>query len=117
MNDFEQYLEDFSEDISSQSEELAKEYEDFSIEKECENPDFVNMLGCGISVKSAYEALHNDVLRSSTERKVRSNLRRPTENGVSFGGTSGFKNSASALSRKDRAEIADRVMKGEKIIF
>lgn len=123
--DFEDYLNVFSENIEQESAELSSIYNDFSIESECENPNFVNMLACGISVRSAYEALHNDRLRDHSEREVQKkiseklkfNRMRPAENGAGPSGSCTIKNTASDLTAKDREEIARRAMKGEKVIF
>jgi hypothetical protein len=49
--------------------------------------------------------------------KIIANGARPSENGNSFQGASVTKSDVSTLTKADRAEIARRVARGEKISF
>ncbi len=111
------------------SETLAKEYPDFNISKEAENPKFIALIKAGVDLKTAYEAIHyKDILdlakedaaskaRKEATREFYSREARPEENGLSARSSAIIKTDVSKLSAKDRAEIAKRVAKGEKISF
>ena len=85
------------------------------------------MLKAGVPVKLAYEVRHMDEIKAGvaqntakqTEKQVVESIRakgsRPSENGTSS--QSGFtvKDDVSKWSKKDRAEIAKRVARGETI--
>lgn len=113
----------------SQADEARQVYPELDLERESQDPRFLSMLKAGVPVQHAYEVLHMDAIKAgvaqnaaqTTARQVTDHVRargaRPTENGVSSG--SGFlvKSDVSKLTKKDRAEIAQRAAHGEKIIF
>ena len=111
------------------SEALAKEYPDFNISKEAENPKFIALIKAGVDLKTAYEAIHHkDILdlakedaaskaRKEATREYLSREARPEENGLSARSSAIIKTDVSKLSAKDRAELAKRAAKGEKISF
>lgn len=113
-----------------QSEELKAKYglDNFSFEEEIGNPDFVNLLKAGISVESAYKAIHMDDMiggamakaASSVKEKMANNIAsrqsRPSENGLSSNAQV-FKTDVNALTRADRDEIERRALRGETISF
>lgn len=107
-------------------------YGDFDLRTECQHPetgrDFVRLLQNGIDVRTAYEVIHKDELLSgaisyavqSTQKRTMDNIRakgmRPQENGA--GGsiaTQIVKNDPSKWTKADRAEVARRVMRGERV--
>ena len=84
----------------------------------------------GVDVRSAYEVVHRDEMRGaemqyaaqrSAERManaVRSNTARPVENGLSSQQQNVVvKSDPRMLTKADRAEIRERVRRGEKIAF
>lgn len=113
----------------TEAEGVKTDYPDFDFVTEVKNPQFLAMLKAGVPVKHAYEVAHLDDIKGSvakttaqqTEKKVVDNIRtkgsRPTENGVSSQSGITIKSDVSKLSRKDRAEIAKRVARGEEITF
>lgn len=112
-----------------EAEELKAEYPDFDLGNEMGDRNFVGMLRAGVPVKIAYEAIHINDVKAKTaqsaaktaEKNVTENIRakgaRPQENGTMQSGGVIVKNDVSKLTREDRAEIAKRAMRGEKIQF
>lgn len=104
-------------------------YPNFDIRTEVKNEQFLGLLKNGISMEHAYRVLHfeeltNDVARMAAKtadaqarERIKQKASRPSENGTSSKSAIIVKNDVSSLTRKDRAEIARRVARGEKIIF
>lgn len=119
------------EDMLRQGLELKKTYPNFDLETELKNPDFVRLTapGVGVPVKTAYEAVHADELRSQmmqfTAQKaaqkvsasVAANAKRPAENGVRGSSGAVNKSDPSLLKKADFDEILRRTQRGEKIYF
>lgn len=113
----------------AQAEELQAKYglEGFSMEEETQNPDFVRLLQNGISVESAYKAIHMDQMltgamaatasevRNKISNNIASRQARPKENGLSSSTSQIFKSDPSQFTTADMEEIRKRVMKGERI--
>ena len=112
-----------------QAEDVKAIYPGFDIEAEAANPQFLALLQNGVPVQHAYEVLHLDDIRQATaqvasqrtQQNVVNNIRakgnRPAENGAKATSAFTVKDDVSKLSKKDRAEIARRVERGEKIVF
>ena len=112
-----------------QAEQAKAVYPTFDLRAEMQNPKFVDLLRSNIDVRTAYEVIHKDDIIAGamqfTAKKVEQNLTnkiiangaRPSENGNSSQGASVTKSDVSALTKADRAEIARRVARGEKISF
>jgi hypothetical protein len=110
---------------------LAEKYgiADFDFRQEVQNPDFTNLLANGVSVESAYKAIHIDDMIGGAMAKTADNVRtkmaqdiasrqaRPSENGASSQNAAVFKNDVNKLSKADREEIDRRVARGEIISF
>lgn len=108
---------------------LKEQYPDFDLSVEAENPDFVNLLKGGANLKNAYLALHHDEIvkalveqaaaeaQTQTADSIRARSMRPLENGMSGKSTALFKTDVSKLTPEQRAEIARRAARGEKISF
>lgn len=113
----------------TESEEVKAAYPGFDLNAEAENPRFVAMLKSGVPVMQAYKVMHMDEIMTdavqsaakSREQAVVNNIRargsRPAENGLSSQSAFTVKDDVSKLSKKDRAEIARRAARGEKITF
>lgn len=111
------------------SDAISREYPDFNLAEEIDNPKFVELMRSGVDMKTAYEVLHhNDILESirrenaleakkkaAMELEARNN--RPVENGLSSQSSAVFKKDVSLLTPEERAEIAKRAAKGEIITF
>jgi hypothetical protein len=112
-----------------QAESTKQVYPSFDLRTEMQNSKFVDLLKSNIDVRTAYEVIHKDDIIAGamqfTAKKVEQNLTnkiiangtRPSENGNSSQGASVTKSDVSALTKADRAEIARRVARGEKISF
>ena len=117
-----------------QSEQVKQAYGNFDLRSEIGNPEtgerFMGLLRSGVDVKTAYEVIHKDDIiggamaytAQQTEKRVTDSIRargmRPTENGSSGNAAAVVRKAdVNTLTRKDRDEIARRVMRGEKISF
>ena len=113
----------------AEAENAKQVYPSFDLRAEMQNQTFVDLLKSNIDVRTAYEVVHKDDIIAGamqfTAKKVEQNLTnkiiangaRPSENGNSSQGASVTKSDVSALTKADRAEIARRVARGEKISF
>jgi hypothetical protein len=112
-----------------QADSTKQVYPSFDLRTEMQNPKFVDLLKSNIDVRTAYEVIHKDDIIAGamqfTAKKVEQNITnkiiangaRPSENGNSSQGASVTKSDVSQLTKADRAEIARRVARGEKISF
>lgn len=112
-----------------EAEEARVAYPGFDLTAEVKNPRFLSMLQAGVPVRHAYEVLHMEDIKAGvaqntaqrTEKQVVDAIRtkgaRPAENGTAAQSAFTVKDDISKLTRKDRAEIARRALRGEKISF
>ena len=112
-----------------QADSTKQIYPSFDLRAEMQNPKFLDLLRSNIDVRTAYEVMHKDDIiagamqftAKTVEQKLTNKIiaggARPAENGNSSQGASVTKSDVSALTRADRAEIARRVARGEKISF
>ena len=108
-----------------EAEPLKERYPGFDLNAELQNPEFGKLLQRGISMEHAYKVVHHDELIKAAEsaamdkisKSVQTRAARPSENGL--GNQSGVvvKNDVSKLTKKDRAELAKRAARGERIEF
>lgn len=115
-----------------QSEQVKQAYGNFDLRSEIGNPEtgerFMGLLRSGIDVKTAYEVIHKDDIiggamaytAQQTEKRVTDSIRargmRPTENGSSGNAAAVVRKAdVNTWTRKDRDEVARRVMRGERI--
>jgi hypothetical protein len=108
-----------------EAEPLKERYPDFNLENELQNPEFGKLLQRGIPMEHAYKLLHHDELIAAAEKSaaekisknVQSRAARPSENGL--GNQSGVvvKSDVHKLTKKDRADLAKRAARGERIEF
>ena len=113
-----------------EAEEIKAVYPEFNLENELENPQFRALITTKnpqyqISMQDAYKLIHHEELVKAAEavaaeklsKSVNARAARPSENGL--GNQSGIvvKNDVSKLTKKDRADIARRVARGEVIEF
>lgn len=113
----------------AEGEKVKELYPDFDFRAECANRDFLGLLKSGLSVQNAYELMHMEEIKAAAARsaaqaagmqvvaKIKSKAARPSENGTSSQSAVIVKNDVHNLSRADRAEIARRAQRGEKISF
>lgn len=112
-----------------QAEAAKAVYPSFNLEAEMQNAQFRNLLRSNIDVKTAFEVIHKDeiipaamqytakTVEQKITNKIIANGTRPAENGNSSQGAAQSKSDVSLLTKADRAEIARRVARGEKISF
>ena len=112
-----------------QAEQVKAVYPSFDLNAEMQNPKFIDLLRANIDLRTAYEVLHNDEIipaamkfavnhaEQKLTNKIVANGARPNENGMSSQSASLTKSDVSQLTKEDRAEIARRVARGEKIRF
>lgn len=113
----------------AEAQAVKAKHPSFNFEADSANPQFMSMLRAGVGIEAAYRALHHDEIvagavdtaKAQTEKSVVDNIRakgsRPAENGMSSASAFTYKSDVSKLSKADRAEIARRVARGEKIEF
>lgn len=112
-----------------EAEKVKEIYPSFDFKKECENREFISLLRNGNSVEHAYKVIHFDELTQNAARvaaqtadaqaqaRIKSKTSRPSENGISSQSAAIVRNDVSSLTRKERAEIARRVQRGDIISF
>lgn len=114
----------------TEAEEMKGIYPEFDLNTELSDPRFKSLLMTKnpqykISMKDAYRIVHFDELNKAAEeaaaravaKSVNARAGRPPENGIGSGAGVVVKNDVKSLTKKDRAEIAKRVSRGEKISF
>ena len=113
----------------AEGEKLKELYPSFDFRAETANKDFTDLLKSGIPVQKAYELVHMEEIKEAAARaaaqtageqvvaKIKSKASRPLENGTSSQSAVITKSDVHGLSRADRAEIARRAQRGEKIRF
>ena len=112
-----------------EADKVKELYPSFDFKTEAQNPEFLKLLRNGNSVEHAYKVLHFDELTQNAARvaaqtadaqaqaRIKSKASRPSENGTSSKSAVIVKNDVANLSRAERAEIARRVARGDKISF
>ena len=113
------------EKLKAEVEEAKNAYPGFDFKKELENPEFIRLIRVGVSVKNAYEVVNMDAIISDKSKEpekmvidsIRLKENRPVENGSSLNGGILLSNGISKLTRKQRADLAKRAARGEKIEF
>lgn len=113
----------------AESERVKEVYPTFDFRAEAADRDFLGLLKSGLSVQQAYELKHMDEIKANAAKvaaqtagaqmaaKIQAKAARPKENGTSSQSAVIVKNDVHSLSRAERAEIARRAQRGEKIAF
>lgn len=112
-----------------EAETVKELYPSFDFKTETQNPEFLKLLKNGVGVGDAYRVLHFDELTQGAARvaaqtadaqaqaRIKQKASRPSENGTSSQSAAIVRNDVSSLTRAERAEIARRVQRGDKITF
>lgn len=112
-----------------QGEAVKKIYPSFDFATESQNKDFNDLIVRGIPIQTAYEIIHKDEIMGGamqyavqqTAQKVSQNIqsraKRPPESGAASDNGIVTKPDVCSLTKEDRAEIARRVARGERITF
>lgn len=112
-----------------QAKEVQALYPEFNLDEELNNPDFRALIMTKnpqyqISMTDAYRIVHADKIAQNIEKaayekfskSVSTRASRPPENGSGTTARAEVK-SVSSLTKKERAEIAKRAQRGERITF
>lgn len=114
---------------AAEEQALKRQFPAFDLKSEAQDQRFVSMLRSGVPMEHAYKVLHMDEMMrdamtsaaAATERRITDNVRargaRPVEAGAKAQSGFTIKDDVTKLTRKDRAEIARRVSRGEHISF
>lgn len=112
-----------------EAQDVKNIYPGFDLKTELVNPEFVQLLGSGVGVKAAYQAIHMDEIMAGTISKtakiaakrqadaIRAGQARPMENGASGAVGMNAKIDVSKLTDKQIDELAKRARAGEVISF
>lgn len=112
-----------------EAETVKQQFPSFDLQQELENPQFQSLLRANVDVATAFQVIHKDEIipaamqytarqvQSKMANSVAANNARPKENGIASGASAIVKTDVSQLTKADRAEIARRVARGEKIRF
>ena len=112
-----------------QAEELQARYPGFELGREARDPRFRSLIGSGLPLRDAFEALHQrEILPAAMEYSARraeerlaesviAGQRRPGEGAMGGQGPVLSKRDVNRLTRAERDEIERRVARGEKIRF
>ena len=103
-------------ELQFRAEALKREYPDFDLERELENPSFARLLNSGIEPKIAFEVVHREELNRRQERLAR-NAARPVENGLDGGSAAVSKADPRTLTRAERRALRRRAARGEEIVW
>lgn len=113
------------------AEEVKQIYPGFNLDVEMQNPEFERLTWqAGVPLRTAYEIMHKDeILAKGMEvatqktaemlsNKIQSGKGRPSENGLQSKAAAKTEGtSPSTWSKEYRAEIRDRVRRGEKVVL
>lgn len=112
-----------------EAERCKQMFPDFNMDDECQKPEFVRMLGSGVSVEAAYKAMHFEEIsqglisrtESDTKKKVadtvRSGASRPSENGMGKNAATKAKIDVAHLTNEQMDALIERANNGEQITF
>lgn len=134
LNEYESYKahqrhEDTMQQMAAQVDEAMQAFPDFDLDTEMADPQFMELIGAGVSVKKAYMTTHMDELMSGaiqyavgeTQRKTLNDIQargtRPLENGASSHATASAKVDVSKLTPAQMDEFEERARRGENITF
>lgn len=110
-----------------EGEELKKTFPSFDLSVEAKNPAFTRLLESGVPVDHAFRVIHMDEIvqgvaantSRAAARQITANIKargaRPAEAGASGQPPFTVKTDVTKFTKRDRAEIARRVLRGEKI--
>lgn len=110
-----------------QAAQARAKYPNLDLNVESQNPQFRQLLMAGIDVGTAYGVIHQDDIMAgamqyatqTAQQKFANSVaaagKRPAENGMQGQSAVTIKNDPSKWTKADRAEVAKRVARGEKI--
>lgn len=108
---------------------LKVKYPAFELDEVLNNPSVSDMIRRGIGLEAAYRAAYFDqLMEASTARtaqqveqgvtaRIQQRAQRPAENGAHPGGAAEMKVDVAHMTAKQRAELAKRARRGERIVL
>lgn len=120
------------EGLIQQAQELKKEFPDFDLDRELQNPDFFRLTkpGVGVKVRDAYFAIHHNELapqmmaygmqraQQQMSQTIQANARRPVEGATRSQGTAAdMKIDPRRMTRAERDEIRKQIHAGKRVSF
>lgn len=113
----------------AEAAQLKEKYPAFELDEVLNNPSVADMIRCGIGLEAAYRAAYFDQLMTeSTARtakqveqgvaaRIQQRAQRPAENGAHPGAAAETKVDVAHMTAKQRAELAKRARRGERIVL
>lgn len=113
----------------AEAAQLKEKYPAFELDEVLNNPSVADMIRRGIGLEAAYRAAYFDqLMEASTARtaqrveqgvtaRIQQRAQRPAENGVHPGGAAEMKVDVAHMTAKQRAELAKRARRGERIVL
>ena len=111
------------------AESVKADYPEFDLDASLQDQTFVSMLRSGVPMKHAYRVINMDRIMAESNKQtaeltekavvdsVRAKGARPAENGAVPRSAFVVKDDVSKLTKEDRAAIAQKAMRGERIEF
>lgn len=113
----------------AEAAQLKVKYPEFELDEVLNNPSVADMIRRGIGLEAAYRAAYFDkLMEASTARtaqqveqgvaaRIQQRAQRPAENGAHPGGAAEMKVDVAHMTAKQRAELAKRARRGERIVL
>lgn len=113
----------------AEAAQLKEKYPAFELDEVLNNPSVADMIRRGIGLEAAYRAAYFDqLMEASTARtaqqveqgvtaRIQQRAQRPAENGAHPGGAAEMKVDVAHMTAKQRAELAKRARRGERIVL
>lgn len=113
----------------AEAAQLKEKYPAFELDEVLNNPSVADMIRRGIGLEAAYQAAYFDQLMTeSTARtakqveqgvaaRIQQRAQRPAENGAHPGAAAETKVDVAHMTAKQRAELAKRARRGERIVL
>lgn len=113
----------------AEAAQLKVKYPEFELDEVLNNPSVADMIRRGIGLEAAYRAAYFDkLMEASTARtaqqveqgvaaRIQQRAQRPAENGAHPSGAAEMKVDVAHMTAKQRAELAKRARRGERIVL
>lgn len=113
----------------AEAAQLKVKYPAFELDEVLNNPSVADMIRRGIGLEAAYRAAYFDqLMEARTARtaqqveqgvaaRIQQRAQRPAENGAHPGGAAEMKVDVAHMTAKQRAELAKRARRGERIVL
>ena len=103
-------------ELQAKVEAVRRDYPDFDLERELEDPGFARLLENGVEPRTAYEVVHHRELAGRAAR-LAENAARPRETGLGAAPAVITRSDPRQLTRAERRQLRRRAARGEEIIW